>query len=351
MTMDIKERLIEHGWLQSNGAFVISDGQFGSTGKGLASSVVAEALHDHCDLVTCNAGPNSGHTSYFSDEKIVLMQLPTFGVYALKKGSITPMHMNAGAILDLDRLTEETERYGRGFVTASPWAAVVTKEAKENEVGMHERLGSTGKGTGAALADKVMRKTGAVFHDWDTEEHDWPFYSNTLEPEYLSSRRVMIEVSQGFSLGLNKGFYPQCTSRDCGSAQAISDAGMHPNDWRSGMLVFRTYPIRVAGNSGPGYPDQEEITWESIGQEPELTTVTQKERRLFTWSREQFKQAIWSERPDHLFINFMNYLPREDHHPFVRDVLMDYMDIAGALPETVMLGHGPKVEDVEMVHG
>ncbi len=50
--------------------------------------------------------------------------------------------------------------------------------------------------------------------------------------------------------------------------------------------TFRTFPIRVAnrpeaGMERPSYHDSAEITFESIGQQQELTTVTKLPRRLY----------------------------------------------------------------------
>lgn len=72
--------------------------------------------------------------------------------------------------------------------------------------------------------------------------------------------------------------------------------------------VMRPYPIRVAGDSGDIYPDQVETSWDEIGVEPELTTVTGKIRRVFTLSRMQLRDAIEETRPDEIVINFVDYL-------------------------------------------
>lgn len=347
--LDYTKCLAASGWGAEPGMYFLSDGQYGSTGKGLVASALAQMSPGNIDLVTSNAGPNSGHTSYYKGEKIVLMQLPTFSVIAAKMGLNVDTYMNAGAILDIERLTEEVESYSRGRrVLVDPNAAVVTTDAKSEEKGMHESIGSTGKGTGGALARKVMRKEDAVMQSHFTD--DMPFDMGRMQPMALASRTSLVEVSQGFSLGINQQFYPYCTSRECTVSQALSDAGAHPNDFRSSMLVFRTFPIRVAGNSGGHYPDQRETSWEKLGQTPEKTTVTQKIRRVFTWSNQQFQEAVIANRSEHIFINFMNYLDREEHPAFLANILHKYAEATGVMPKTVALGHGPRVEDVEMAY-
>ena len=72
--------------LQKKGAHVLVDGQFGSTGKGLLASYLAEKAWDEgidFDIVVTSAGPNSGHTFYHKGEKIVLKMLPSFAVKTL----------------------------------------------------------------------------------------------------------------------------------------------------------------------------------------------------------------------------------------------------------------------------
>src|SRR5690554_3156172 len=78
----IARLLRDYGWFSVPGAYVSVDGQFGSTGKGVINGLLAELFPTRVDVVVSNAGPNSGHTAYLEGEKIVLKQLPTFGVVA-----------------------------------------------------------------------------------------------------------------------------------------------------------------------------------------------------------------------------------------------------------------------------
>lgn len=351
MTSDlekIKLKLSQEGFGEDPGAYLLVDGQFGSTGKGLAASVLAELFHDKFDWATTNAGPNSGHTSYFGDEKIVLRQLPTFAVVASKYGHNMPIQMNAGAIIDIDVLEqEERDYFPKGFyVWAHPLAAVADDRAKEQERELVGKIGSTGKGTGAALANKIMRDPSAVIGS--KKGHD--LLVGTVTP--ADSWKVFVEVSQGFSLGLNQKFYPQCTSRECTVGAAMADAGIHPSFLRQTMMVVRTFPIRVAGDSGPCYEDQKETSWEEIGQTPELTTVTKKVRRVFNWSDIQFRAAVRANRPDYIFLNFCNYLDPSIVDAFVYNrVIENYANVMGKKPRAILLGYGPRNEDVKLYEG
>ncbi len=355
----VAKALLDTSFMKKAGMYSIVDGQFGSTGKGLLAAVMGEVFsrHNALDCVTSNAGPNSGHTFYYRDEKIVLRQLPSAAVWKACAGLQTYVHLNAGSIIIPNLLIEEIRMYGGPnlMVTIDPMAAVVTSDAVAQEKELVGAVGSTGKGTGAALANKIMRKEGAVmmdvFYDYEWPENTWLKAVNLGDGIDQDEARILMEVSQGFSLSLNaSGFYPYCTSRDCTVAAAMSDAGVHPSLHRGCAMVVRTFPIRVAGNSGSGYPDQHELSWEQVGQTPELTTVTQKERRIFSWSKMQYVEALKANRPEIIMSNFMNYLPEGvDHYAWVRkNIVHPYEAIFGKPPELVLLGYGPENADVEV---
>ncbi len=356
----LKKRLIDTGACQEAGAFVLVDGQYGSTGKGLAASLLAEMFAHRIDTAVSNAGPNSGHTSYYGDEKIVLTQLPTFAVTARKMGEHVMAYMDAGAIVDMEKMGKEIIEHGMtDYTFVNPNAAVVTDLGVQEEQRLSDRIGSTGKGTGAALATKIMRAKGATVGT--TRMMDRPdIFKFALPPQNIRTRydnfdfwrdtKSFVEVSQGFSLSINAdGFYPYCTSRDCTVAQAMSDANMHPSYLHRTMMVVRCHPIRVGGNSGPCYPDQMEIDWKDIGVEPERTTVTNKVRRIFTWSPEQYVKALIANQPDYVFVNFLNYIREDERRPFINKyIYTPYVALFGYHPKAVLMGLGPRNDQVEL---
>lgn len=343
-----------HTLFEKVGAHVLVDGQFGSTGKGVLAAWLAKQNLDMSDEkwagVISNAGPNSGHTFYHNDEKHVLKQLPTFAVASYLMGLTIPVFLSAGAIIDPDILRKEAGRYPGIPIFVHPNAAVITPHDKHSEAdptGSIAAVAGTRSGTGMALARKIMRDPTAIAITAlasgiapNVDVADFAFDS--------WNSRYFIEVSQGFSLGINQQFYPKCTSRECTVAQAIADAAMPPRSVAKTYMSIRTYPIRVGNvdghSSGNWYPDQQELTWEQIGVEPELTTVTQRERRVATFSAQQFRDAIDANDPEFVFVNFLNYLKTEDFTEFrlrlnsLRASSNRWFDILG--------GWGPKSEDV-----
>lgn len=333
--------IIERG----KAAFII-DGQFGSTGKGLVAAWLAH--REYPDMVTTNASANAGHTSIVAGKTSVVFHLPTMPLYIPHAFA----YLNAGSIIDPDLLKKEIEDTGFDVrrLLIHPRAAVIEdldKQYEGLEGSSTTKLASTRKGVGRALARKVMREAKLA--------GDHPFlsqfcYDMNLNASLMNGDSIVVEVPQGFSLGLNSGLaYPYCTSRDVTVAQAASDAGLHPRMVGNTLMVVRTFPIRVGnimegdnllGTSGPGYPDQKEITWEELGQTPEVTTVTKRVRRVFTWSDIQYSKALIANHPSHVFLNFVNYLSNE----FEFTTLVQKMKVMGKAPD--FFGIGPNIEDV-----
>lgn len=355
LDQEVAKKLKKTSFFKGNKAYGVVDGQFGSTGKGLAVGMLAEVYGDRSIHITTSAGPNSGHTSYFNDEPHVLTQLPTFAVQkALRHPTrLVTATMNAGSVIVPSKLIEEVERYPNLRIVVHPAAAIVTEQAQDIEASLKKSIGSTGKGTGGALALKVLRQAGSIA--WHTKKslRHAQITINAPSPHVSNMMPTLVEVSQGFSLGINQGFFPYCTSRECTVLQGLADAEIHPRGYGGCMMIVRTYPIRVGGNSGPGYPDQEEITWDELGVTPERTTVTNKERRVFTWSDTQYKAALMANKPEIVFVNFVNYMKSlsEQRDFMFNKVYQPYKETLSKEPELILMGFGPKNEDIMIFDG
>ncbi len=352
MNMNLKKAM--DGWFLDRGAYVLVDGQYGSTGKGLIAGALAECFWDRMGVSVSNAGPNSGHTSYFDGVKIVLKQLPTFGVIAnliaRKLGSRDGciMYLTAGAIVDLRILTRELKAHGfvaeDNPVRVHPCAAIIDDTMREQDLRNVHDIASTGQGVGPALERKLRRTKSATF-------------GGSIPGMDLSYRTCFFEIPQGYSLGINSGFYPHVTSRECTVSQALADAGMPPSFHRKTIMSLRTFPIRVGdteNSSGPCYPDQHETSWAALGVPAETTTVTGRIRRVFTWSNNQFIDALVANAPDVLFLNFVNYLLAPGYPSiaqFVANMLRLYERAMRRKPDAVLLGFGPKSSDIVVWKG
>jgi len=336
---------------EKTGLHVMAGGQFGSEGKGLLASWLAKrAIEEDIPFAGCitSAGPNSGHTSYFGDEKIVLKQLPTFAVHMFLRGHVIPVYFSAGAIIDAEILVKEHLEFPDIPIFIHPCAAVILEKDRMEELdasGSIFAIAGTRSGTGAAISRKVRRDPSAIYYNHS--HRLFPYYENITDLHY---HPYFMEISQGFSLGLNEAkFYPYTTSRECTFMQGMADARLPPTYYKKGYLCFRTYPIRVGNadgfSSGDWYADQYEITWEDIGLPPEYTTVTKRVRRVATFSWNQFKDSAIANDPTHVFLNYMNYIGTVDQLEFYKKH-RETRDVLGANYKFIF-GHGPRVEQVD----
>jgi adenylosuccinate synthase len=241
-------------------------------------------------------------------------------------------------------------------IAIHPHAAVVTDRHIEEEAGPMTKIGSTKKGVGAAMIQRIRRDPDNMNIAADCLEL-FPYVVSTAEYTELINRAdaVLIEGAQGFGLSMYHGFYPYTTSRDVSVWQILADCGI-PREKMGHLSVIgtaRTYPIRVAnrfdekgtqvGYSGPVYDDQCEIKFEDIGQKTELTTVTKLPRRLFTFSAKQIRDAIRYNAPTSVFLNFVNYVKSEAE---LVDILTA-IEMAGG--RIGYVSTGPTVDDVHVV--
>lgn len=311
------------GFVKAGKASVIFDGQFGSTGKGVAGAWVGE--HNRIDWAVTNASANAGHTSVVDGKEIVTFHIPSSFLTG-RGGHDTKVYIDAGAIIDLDTLEKEIADLGiyHNQIVVNPNATVILDEDREAErdtKSSQAKIASTQKGVGAALARKVSRRGPNLGQHLEQKFRKVPFrvMPVSLNERMVAGDSVVVEVPQGFSLSLNaSGFYPYTTSRDCTLQQGLSDAGIHPRFFHKSMAVLRTLPIRVGnivsdqgrqiGYSGHVYPDQREMSWAELGLPEERTTVTKRVRRIFSFSQKQYRDMLLYAMPDIVFVNFANYL-------------------------------------------
>lgn len=72
-----------------------------------------------------------------------------------------------------------------------------------------------------------------------------------LNEVYDNGGTVVLEGTQGTLLDLHLGDYPYVTSRQTHASAWLAEAGLAPTLDIEVIMVVRTFPIRVAGNSGP----------------------------------------------------------------------------------------------------
>lgn len=328
---------------------MIVDMQYGSTGKGLIAGYLA-IKNEYDTIVNANM-PNSGHT--FIDgkgNKMVHKVLPN-GIVSprCKKILIGP-----GSILSITQLAKEVNQalnFGYmkdAVVLIHPNAVLLERRHVDREEHLYN-IGSTRQGSSEAMIEKISRRLNRNIIIRDHNYTPLPgrvmiATNHTYNLAMQKADSILAEGAQGFSLGINEKFYPFCTSRDCSPARFMSDMAIPISYLRKIIGTCRTYPIRVGGNSGGHYADQKETSWEELGLEEERTTVTNRTRRVFTFSGAQIRDAIYMMAPDEIFLNFCNYLKGQgdDECDKKFDKIIDFLS-----PDLRYLGWGPTIHDIE----
>ncbi len=353
--------------IQRPKAYLIIDGQWGSCGKGLLAGYLARQRKP--DLAVCNFGPNAGHTFIHGGHKIVTRQLPS----AVVHGN-TNLLLGPGAVINPLVLLDEIGEHQCGHrLMIHPNAAVVTKEDLDMEAEAMGSIASTKKGVGSAMARRLLRVD--MGHVRVASEHKdlrkYVISHEDYRAEIDKAHLIQIESAQGLELSLTHGIsYPYCTSRDITPEAILNDVGVPMRMLLETCVVLRTLPIRVGnevsadgvivGTSGPVFPDMREMTWDEVskiaGQTiEERTTVTNKVRRVFSWSWAQYSRMLWHFGPCNIMLNFMNYMgPEVRSHSTLSILAAEFLRECDSLAidhgsKVQWLGFGPGEENVEEV--
>lgn len=297
---------------------VLIGGQYGSEGKG---AVVAHIANDY-DIHVRVGSPNAGHTIYWNGEKHVMQSIPCGWI-----NPNTKIVIGRGALINIKQFMKELghilhyypDFMSRLYIDAE--AGILDEKFHEAEGGtegeMHRRIGSTGEGVGPARVARINRDLNEfrqfkhVAEELDLVECMVENTPKMIADEQDLGKNILIEGTQGSGLSLLHSNYPYCTSIDTNAAGVISEVGIAPSRVTDVILVLRTYPIRVAGNSGPM---KNEITWDELSSRmginliPEKTTVTKKVRRIAEWDDDLFHQSCILNEPTEFALTFADYI-------------------------------------------
>lgn len=294
------------------GFILVSGGQYGSEGKGKVTSALTQRYNAAAAVRV--GGPNSGHTVIVGNRECKLRMLPTAAL-TTECLIIFP----AGSYINTDILFHETEKYNVKLdrIKIDNNAVLLTNNdaSVEKELHIGETISSTLSGTGAGVIRRISRteaSTVAKNHlgDIHVEVCDTKKLMRTLLD---NDQCIIVEGTQGYELSvLHTRDYPFATARDTSAAGILSEVGGSLRDVDKVVTVFRTFPIRVAGNSGP-LPA--ECTFEEIARIcdskvplQEYTTVTNRPRRISKLDVKDVMRVCQYERPDLIVFNFLDYI-------------------------------------------
>ena len=297
---------------------VLVGGQYGSEGKG---NIVGHIAPEYTLLVRVG-GPNAGHKVYAEPIPEAYFHLPS-GTERAPKAQLL---LGAGAVIFPPKLLEEiaAHQIAADQLSIDPQAMIIEPEDIAQEKQLLEPISSTAQGVGAALARKIMGRGGKLMPvvrlAKDAPELK-PFIRDSqdlLEKAFVRGERVLLEGTQGTTLGLHHGRYPWVTSRETTVAGCLADAGIASTRVRRVVVVCRTYPIRVGGPSGRM---ELEITYKELAarsglNEEELkatekTTTTNKQRRFAEFDWEQLRRSTVLNGPTDIALTFVDYLNKK----------------------------------------
>lgn len=296
--------------------------QYGSEGKGSIVNKIADKYQVHVRT----GGPNAGHTIWHKGNKFVMQTIPC--------GWVNPhstLIIGRGGLIHIPTLRQELKflrDYGIDLVNRlciDAKTGILEDSHHEKEGGveglLHQQIGSTGEGVGVARVAKIARNVMEFrnFEDAASQYYDLKPYLVYNTPLILShelimkNKNILLEGTQGSGLSMTHGTWPYVTSSDTNAAQLAADTGIPPQYVKT-LLVARTFPIRVAGNSGPL---ENEISWEQLSGELgkpviEKTTVTKKVRRIGRWDMDTVLDSIIINKPSSIALNFIDYISPED---------------------------------------
>lgn len=289
---------------------VVYGGQFGSEGKGNVSEFLVKSFPSARKVIAIGENsPNSGHTCTRGKTR----NIPAASFFS------AAAFLGPDSVIDIDVIKKDIEAvkvFNPEFVVyVHEHAAIISPDAVEMEDNMDlkNRIGSTQTGSGYARHQKmVYRDVGYVVRG-RTDKQDLPFIVLSREKwmEFVSEVNstddvlFIFECSQGMMLDINLGYYPFVTSRTTIPQAVLARNGFDPVSWRY-CGVYRTYPIRTGGNTGP--TGAEEIKWESLKLSPEIATVTGRVRRIFNWSQDDFVFSLQVCLPEFIFITHCDYI-------------------------------------------
>ena len=248
---------------------IVQGGQWGSEAKGLVCHKLT--LEKEVDLAIRTGTVNAGHTVYFEGRPYAMQQLPVSWVRPRCKLVLGP-----GAYIHPDILMREIEwimdayEYtleevlGLIYIDHRCGIHLPVHTDRSTASDRHHKMGATGKGCSEAVVDKIMgrgRDEGErpLFSEWVKGKPGfWPRVEaricNTVtlaNQAYDNGEQVLLEGTQGTLLDLHLGDYPFTTHKQTQAASWMAEAGLSVTLEVDLWLVMRTYPIRVAGNSGP----------------------------------------------------------------------------------------------------
>lgn len=253
---------------------VVQGGQWGSEAKGLITHKLTIERKPKWAVRTGTV--NAGHTVYHNELAFPMQQLPVSWV-----DPEVNLVIGAGAYINpailgrelgwINTATGQDPLY-RLYIDYRCGLHTQDHTDRSTLSGRHHSIGATGKGCSEAVMDKIRDRDKfgrlPLFSEWVKTAPAWQAVGSRLcdtttllNSAYDDGDTILVEGTQGTLLDLHLGDYPYVTHKQCQAANWLAECGLSPALHVEIWGVYRTYPIRVAGNSGP-FPG--EISWSTL---------------------------------------------------------------------------------------
>lgn len=248
---------------------IIQGGQYGSEAKGAIAAYLCQK--ENITYAVRTGATNAGHTVQYGGVKVAMQQLPV--------GFVNPgtrLVLGAGALIDpailrreialISQLTGEDVRR-RLHIDYRATVHLPIHAARSRAEDRHHLIGATGKGCSEALMDRIRLRGKQPLRLSDMPEYrDLPFEDTArmLNRDFDAGASIQLEGTQGQMLDLYLGPWPYTTHKPTSPGMWMAEAGLSPALPTDIVMVLRTYPIRVAGNSGPM---PYETSWPTLARE------------------------------------------------------------------------------------
>ena len=285
--------------MSNNGVVIIVQGaQWGSEAKGVMTAHLCVERQAHYCVRT--GAINAGHTIWYKGREYKMQQLPVGWV-----NPGTDLVIGPGAYIHPETLEREAKWISKATGEDARLRIFIDHRAGlhkdahtviSQNAGRHHLIGATAKGCSSAIVDKIesrgRRGEELLFRNHAVaQQYNLVDTQEMLMFAYEGGSTIVIEGTQGTWLDFHLGPYPYTTSRMTSAANWVAEAGLPPTLDFEVVLVTRTYPIRVAGNSGPMLY---EISWPILARA--INRKTGDEPFVMPSSIEKFEEYLAASR-------------------------------------------------------
>ena len=346
---------------------IIVGGQFGDEGKGSISAWFA--MNKKYKAAVRVGGYNAEHRFSHNGKVYTGRVLPC----AFINKSIK-LYLGAGHLFSIDALKEESLRNGvpASRITIDSNTGIVTKKhmGQSENADRSKRGGTTGRGAGKAAVHKVMRDgTFKVASKYASLAKMYKIgdISGKIRKDLLGGKDILVEGSQGAFLSVDHGYYPYCCAKNVTPAGVLAEVGAGISDVREIIAVYRAFPMRVPGHSGPSLG--KELPWSKVEKKAGKLSEDEKRQtlsdgskggyeRMFEWNWEEFRKSLILCSPTQMVLTFADWICTDDKgvnkqahlHFSVRERINRMEEIAfevlGRNVKVTLIKTGPNEDDI-----